>query len=210
MQSGSESTLWRYLLAGLLSLLVLMAWTTFVAPPPPPAKQEPAPAPVTPPARPEAQPAAPAARADAPRRPEREAKETTLVSTHDSAVLDSRGAQITKLLLPELSESVEKKGEPYQLIFPMRPGEGPLSIDLEVDGARPLPAAESWETVEERAADGSLAAVVFRNEADGVRIVKTISPGNPADFPLGEQDGGDGPPRHLKVRIEVTNASGRP
>ena len=212
MTSGSESTLWRYLLAGLLSLLVLMAWTTFVAPPRPAAPPQPAAVPpaARPQSPPEAQPAPQPVTEETPRRPPREAKEATLASAHYSAMLDSRGAEITKLYLPEFSESVEKKEDPYQLLFPIGPGEGPLSIDLEIDGARPLPSGESWETLEERAADGSLAAVVFRNEADGVRVAKRVSQGDPADYPLGGQDGEDGPPRHLKVRLEITNQSTRP
>jgi YidC/Oxa1 family membrane protein insertase len=194
---------WRYILAGVLSMLVVILWVSFSQPGRKPIDRKavapaaaPAPAPAATPVRPKP-PAEKAAE-----RPVRERKEAKVsAGSHLAYTADSRGALLAKVQLPEFRESLESQ-DPYELFSPPRGGHGVFT--LEVEGVAPIPLEENWELREGRDPKDR-PSVAFQNETDGIEIVKTVLAGDPSDSPLAAAAGESTADRHLKLRVELTN-----
>ncbi len=199
---------WRYVLAGLLSMLVFVTWLKLFPPPPLPPQRVQVPA-AEAPAKvasvPEGVQAAVPALPDAPRLPLRERKEIPIaIGGPFEYVADSSGGCLARISLPEFHESVERK-EPYTLLQspPGAPGTFALEVEDPANPARPsrIPVEENWDLERVPAGDAS-PAVVFKYELDGIAITKTVSAGG-REFPGAGSE--DAAARHLKVSLEIQN-----
>jgi YidC/Oxa1 family membrane protein insertase len=192
--------IWRYILAGILSMLVLVLWGAFSQPGRRPADRgapAPAPAPAVVPSK--ARPAAEKPAADRPSREEKVVK--AAAGSHIAYTADSRGAVLSRVELPEFHEAVDV-AEPYDLFHAQSGGRGVFA--LEIEGAAAIPAGESWEVREGRDPDGR-PLVAFANETDGISILKTVLAGDPSDLQAPPGRASPEGERHLKLRVELAN-----
>jgi YidC/Oxa1 family membrane protein insertase len=195
------------LLAIVLTVGVLWAYTQFMAPEPPPPQPEPqkaAPARQERPApAPQAQPApaapgqaaqAPAARApQAPAEPAREVKVETPLMT---AWFSERGAALRKVVLKRFHREAEGQGGPYVLLD-LGP-DNPYSLAFDLPGRAAGLGTARWvadRTSLEVAGEGQRKELVFTVERGGVVVRKTYTiPGDSYAFGL---------------QVAVTNQSGQ-
>lgn len=208
---------WRYLLAMLLTMVVIFAWQAVHPPrakrpaperPAAPREERPEPKPAElPPAVPV--PAGPEG-AVASARPSRE-RRTARASVPErfECVADSRGASLAQVYLLGYRESVAER-TPYRLLSSPEDGFGVLGLAIESeDPARSrIPAEENW-ILKTGDREGAPPLVEFEDEVDGVRVSKSIEPGVPEDLGLAPGSVRGALP-HAKVVLRFTNESPEP
>lgn len=224
----------RYVLALVLSFLVMVGWQMLNPPPrrvPPPGEgqtpalvQEQTPAPVGDGARPGAatDPVAPPAPVD-PTRVQHEEKTAELTFTAKDLGaafgeearermrlnFSSAGGVISSAVLPEFGAKGDPKavkGDPKTPYELLYPGTAPQRLLHLNIASRRIPPAENWELLESGA--GATREIQLRNDFDGVRVTKTVRRGT--RLPLTGAAVEEPPPAgfyHVDVVVTFENAT---